>query len=199
MAAGAIVLAAGDSTRMGEHKILLPYNGVTVIEHIVRQLQIAGIRNVVVVTGRDAADVENALSTTSVDTVHNPDYKDGMLTSVRAGLKALQSDVSGAFVCIGDQPGLRAEGVTELRWSTERAPEHIHIPTYRERRGHPVYIPRRCWLRVFNEFDDVGLRGLFRTEEESVVHVELDAPWVVEDIDYPEDYARALKKLEDER
>ena len=192
----AIVLAAGDSVRMGQHKILLPYNGVTVIEHIVRQIQIAGISEIVVVTGRDPEGVRESLQTSSAGCVHNADYKNGMLTSVRTGLQSLSTDIEGAFMCLGDQPGLRAEGVTELRWSVEAHPDVIHVPTYQERRGHPLYIPRRFWLRVLNEFDDEGLRGLLRAESANIIHDQIDAPWVLQDIDHPEDYTRALRDLE---
>lgn len=197
MANSALVLAAGESSRMGRHKILLPYNGMTVIEHIVEQLTEAGVSEVIVVVGKDAKSVRDALAETSAVIAENVNYQEGMLSSVRVGIASLSEDSERAAVCLGDQPAIRDALVGALFEQAAAQPGKIIVPVYEGRRGHPLLIPRRYWSSVLERYDDVGLRGLLEEQGASVLEWLVDDAWVLDDMDYPEDYSRELRRLKD--
>ena len=126
---GAVILAAGMSSRMGANKLLLPWrDGLPIVAHVAAKFPRAGISPVVVVTGRDAALVEAALAAFDLRCVHNPRYATGeMLSSLQVGLRALPGGLAGAFVQPAHEPG----------WSL--------APSYAGRRGHPVLLDRGNW------------------------------------------------------
>ncbi|MFP6583429.1 MAG: nucleotidyltransferase family protein [Candidatus Hydrogenedentota bacterium] len=198
MANSALVLAAGDSSRMGRHKILLPFNGMTLIEHIVNQLTEAGVSEVVVVVGKGAPSVREALAETSAVIAENVHYQNGMLSSVRVGLAALSDESQRVAVCLGDQPAIRCALVRALFEQAAAQPGKIIVPVYEGRRGHPLLIPRCHWSSVLERYEDLGLRGLLQEHASSVLEWLVDDAWVLDDMDYPEDYARELRRLEEE-
>ncbi len=199
MTCAAIVLAAGDSTRMGQQKITLPFNGVTVIEHIVQTLERCGLGKVVVVVGRDAAEIRAALRGCSVNVVDNPDYQQGMLTSVRAGLRALGDEMDAALVCLGDQPSIQPSVVRAVIECGASSPSDIVVPGYEGKRGHPLLIPSEYWKSIVSSYDDVGLRGLLQEYSSKITDLPGEESWVLDDMDYPEDYQRELKRLENDQ
>lgn len=194
---GAIVLAAGASTRMGRQKLLLPFGGATVIEHVVGELQRAGVSEIRVVTGHDHVGVVARLSVVGVTVVENPDYPEGMLSSVRTGLRDAPGTWSAALIALGDQPLLQAETVKLLMTAHAESPSMLVVPAYDGRRGHPLVLPSGYWGEVFSRYDDVGLRGVLRAHEESVREVPVSSSEVLSDMDYPDDYRAALAALRD--
>ena len=196
MTVPAVVLAAGNATRMGDQKVLLPFHGMTVIEHIVRQIIKAGITEVHVVVGRDANAIRTALVHTSASVTENPIYEQGMLTSVRAGICSLGPDASGCILCLGDQPSIQSSVINAVSAKALDPDPPIVVPVYCDRRGHPIYIPSRFFDAICTSYDDVGLRGLMQEHADSVCLEPVDASWILDDTDYPEDYQRELKRLE---
>lgn len=195
MTCAAVVLAAGNSTRMGQQKILLPFNGTTVIEHIVARITASGISEIIVVVGRDAAKIRQALQNAPVIIVDNPDYEQGMLTSVRAGLSASTDQSNAALICLGDQPAIQTSVIEAVMNQGTLEDTNIVVPVYRDRRGHPLYIPKQYWPNVLNAYDDTGLRGLLQEFSHAVQHLPVDESWILDDMDYPEDYQRELDRL----
>lgn len=193
---GAVVLAAGESTRMGTQKLLLPYAGCTVIENIIDQVLESGVDTCVVVTGHEADRVQDCLRARNVVFAHNTNYRAGMLTSVRAGLTAAGGSWQGAVIVLGDQPSFRAETIAALLEEQAKHPESVLLPVFEGRRGHPILVPKRFHTEIMNRFDDTGLRGLLRAHPEAMIEVTVDTPSVLEDMDYPEDYQRALRALD---
>jgi CTP:molybdopterin cytidylyltransferase MocA len=107
-----LLLAAGLSTRMGDFKLTLPWDGTTVIGRVTQTLREAGLADILVVTGHRSDDVVRALAGKAVRTVHNPEYGTGeMLTSVQVGLRALQPNTVAALLCLGDQPQMEVTTV----------------------------------------------------------------------------------------
>lgn len=196
--AGAVVLAAGMSTRMGRQKLLLPFAASTVIGHVVAELQRSAVRDVHVVIGHDAAEVCAALEGSGAVCVENPDYETGMLSSVRAGLRSAPAAWTAALIALGDQPLLRSHTVDALLEIHRESRDQIVVPTYEGRRGHPLVLPRRYWDDVLTLFDDVGLRGVLHAHAAAVREVALDTATLLTDMDYPEDYRRALETFEPE-
>src|SRR5688572_19178404 len=103
----AIVLAAGESRRMGKLKPLLPYGSVTVIQAVVRSLRASPIDAVIVVLGHRSEEIAAALSEEGVETCLNPRYREGMLTSVQVGIAAASPDTEWLAIALGDQPSLK--------------------------------------------------------------------------------------------
>lgn len=193
---GAVVLAAGESTRMGTQKLLLPYAGSTVIENIIDQVLESGVDTCVVVTGHEPDRVQDCLRARNVVFAHNANYREGMLTSVRAGFTAAGATWQGAVIVLGDQPSMRAETINRLLEEHANNSDSVLLPTFEGRRGHPILVPRRFHTEIMNRFDDTGLRGLLRAHPEAMIEVTVDTPSILEDMDYPEDYQRALRALD---
>lgn len=189
----AIVLAAGASTRMGQQKLMLPFGGSTVVKHILGQLTQSTVDDIVVLTGHDPDCVQGL----DVKTVHNAQYTDGMLSSIRVGLQAISESAEGAMIVLGDQPLIQTSTIDAVAEAFRASPDAITVPVYKERRGHPVVIPIRFIPEILTQYDEVGLRGLLRAHPESVSEIPVSSETVLVDMDYPEDYQAALRKLEE--
>ncbi len=141
----AIVLAAGLSSRMGANKLLLPWrDGQPIVAHAAAKYAQAGIDDIIVVTGRDAAEIRAAMTPLKVRPVHNADYATGeMLSSVKVGLKALPSGLAATFIQPADMPGIPLEIISQL--AAQHKPGWNLAPQYDGRRGHPVLLDRASW------------------------------------------------------
>ena len=194
MSAGAIVLAAGASTRMGRQKLLLPFAGTTVVAHIVLELHAGGVAAVYVVTGFEPEKVRGALAKERVTFAHNLDYTRGMLSSIRAGLASVPQDWSAVLIALGDQPLICAAHVTTLLQEHARTSEDILVPGHHGRRGHPLLLPRRFWQEAMMQHDDTGLRGLLHGHADRVRLIEVGTDDVLHDMDTPEEYDRTVMR-----
>jgi molybdenum cofactor cytidylyltransferase len=195
MSVGAIVLAAGNSTRMGEQKVLLSFNGVTVIEHIVNKLANAALSEIIVVAGKDAKGIRSALHEANAVVVENPDVERGMLSSVRIGIESLGGDVGGCLICLGDQPALQSSVIEAVVAAGAKSQSNIVVPEYRDRRGHPIYISHKYFANIMTSYDETGLRGLLQEFSDMVHGLSVEESWILDDMDYPEDYQRELERL----
>jgi len=195
----AIVLAAGESRRMGAQKMLLPFGSATVIAHVVDQLLNSAIDQVLVVVGHAGDSVAEALSGRAVAVVHNADYKFGMLSSVRCGLRALPGQCSAIMVALGDQPAITTGLIDELLQTFARNDKGILTPLFQGRRGHPLLFSERYRAEILTRYDDdVGLRGLLHAHPGDVFEWAAPTAAVLSDMDYPDDYRRELAALESE-
>lgn len=186
----AILLAAGQSRRMGEFKQLLTYSGRTFVECCAGHLLASRIDELVVVTGHREADVRRALGRRDLRFAHNADYREGMSSSVKCGVRAVSAAARAVVVALVDQPQIDASIIDQVIAEYERRPALIVIPTYGGRNGHPVLID----LRLRDEllaFDPArGLRQVVQAHAAEVVHIEVTTDAVLTDFDYPEDYKR---------
>ena len=186
-----LVLAAGRSTRMGElNKLLAEVDGVPMLVRVVQTLREGGLDRVVVVTGHESDAVQAALSElANIEFVSNPDYQDGLSTSLRAGVRALDTDVDGALVALGDMPWVRPDHVRRLLAAFE--PEAICVPVHNRKRGHPVLWSARFFAEFEKLVGDVGARHLLEQHADDVRLVSIDDQGVHVDVDTPE----ALEQL----
>jgi molybdenum cofactor cytidylyltransferase len=189
----AIVLAAGRSRRMGVQKLLLDYGGKSVISRIVEQLLDSVIDEVYVVVGHDRDRV--AEESRGVSVVFNEDYKTGMLSSVRCGLRAIPETCRAVLVVLGDQPTITSKLVDEIVRAYAATEKGIVVPTYAGSRGHPLIISTRYRDRILTGYDDVGLRGLLHEHPGDVFELAVSTPHVCMDMDEPSDYSRAVDAL----
>ena len=183
-----IVLAAGQSRRMGRHnKLLEPVDGDPMVRHAVRAAaSTAGGGPVVVVTGHERAEVEASLAGFDVAFSHNPDYGAGLSTSLARGVAALPSGVEGAIVCLADMPGVRAEHLARLRDAFDPgAGAAICVATRRGKRGNPVLFASRFFSEMCDVEGDVGARHLIGVYADLVREVEMPDDGVLLDIDSP--------------
>jgi len=187
---GAVVLAAGRSRRMGDrNKLLEPVDGKPLVAHSVDALLDAGVSPVVVVLGHEADRVRAVLGDRAgLRFVHNPDYAEGMSTSLRTGIQALTGDeLDGAFVALGDMPWVRARHLEALREAFAPAEERaICVPVHRRKRGNPVLWGASFFPEMQRVTGDVGARGLLRAHPDQVHLVPVDDPAVHLDVDTPD-------------
>jgi CTP:molybdopterin cytidylyltransferase MocA len=190
----AIILAAGRSRRMGTQKLLLPFAGQTVIEHIVDQVLAAAVRDRVAVVAGENDAVAAALSKKSITLAINPDPEAEMLSSVRVGLRAMRPDAQAAIIVLGDQPSLQSEVINRLVSAFQTTGKGIVVPVHENKRGHPLLIAAHHFDELQRHFDNVGLRGLLAAHADEVEEIESTDSGVLADMDYPEDYQRELKR-----
>jgi molybdenum cofactor cytidylyltransferase len=190
----AVVLAAGESRRMGTQKLLLPYGGTTVVEAVVRAALDSNADETMVVVGADREAVRNALKSYPVTFAVNEDFRRGMLSSVQAGLEALPGGAEAAVLMLGDQPAVASRTVDELVLAYRERGRGIFLPVYGQRRGHPILVDTGYRSEILGLDPGVGLRQLVQAHPEDVVAVEVDETEAPEDMDDPDDYARAVSK-----
>lgn len=192
----AVLLAAGQSRRMGRPKMTLPWkNGETLIVHVAQVFVEAGADPVVVVTGADRELVEGALEGLPIRFVHNPDYSaGGMLSSVQAGLASLtMPEIEAAAVAPGDIPFLMPETVRAiLEWWRAR-PTPLLAPSYERRRGHPMLLARAEWPGVMALERGKTMRDFFRARAEEIEYLVVGDPGVLADIDTPGEYEEGIR------
>ncbi|MBN1563841.1 MAG: putative selenium-dependent hydroxylase accessory protein YqeC [Anaerolineae bacterium] len=185
---GAVVLAAGRSARMGRSKVLLPWDGRTVIESIVTRLITARIPEIVVVTGYRGGDVARALKKLPVRTVHNPGYMAGeMLSSLQVALGDLAQTTAASLVVLGDQPSLDGRVISRVMDAYATRQGGIVVPEHRGQRGHPVLFDRRFWPELL-ALESGAPRDVMRRHPDHIAAVEVESDSILRDIDTPEQY-----------
>jgi molybdenum cofactor cytidylyltransferase len=190
----AVVLAAGESLRMGTQKLLLPFGETTVIEAIVRTALDSEVDRTLVVLGADREKVRRVLRSYPLIFAVNKEYRLGMLSSIQAGFRALPGDAEAAVLMLGDQPAIPAGVIDSLVCNYRENSRGIIIPVYAGRRGHPVLV-ETAYKREISGLDRaVGLRQLMGAHPEDILEVEVSSPAVLSDMDRPEDYADATGK-----
>jgi len=187
---GAVVLAAGMSTRMGQPKLLLPWTEKnSIIEHIVQQLINSQIEHIVVVTGHMANEVEALLKPMGVEIIHNRSYRTGeMLSSLKVGLEAMPDHVAGALIVLGDQPRLQPKVIYKVLMAHSQGKSDLIAPSFERRRGHPILLGRRYWADVINLPTNGMLRTVINANNEQIHYVNVNTDSVLRDVDTPQDY-----------
>ena len=188
---GAVVLAAGLSTRMGEPKVLLPWDkDKTIIEHIVAQLIAARVDHITVVTGHKSKEVKALVKPMGVQTVFNRSYKTGeMLSSLKAGLRAMPDRVAAALVTLGDQPRIQPKIIYQILSAYAETNAPIIAPSYKMKRGHPMLIARSIWGEIFNVRRDGSPRDVINAHAEDIHYVNVNTDSILRDVDTPQDYS----------
>jgi len=189
----AVLLAAGESRRMGRPKLTLPWGtGGSVISQVVARFREAGADPLLVVTGGDRDEVERALQGAGAQCLLNPNYRQGgMLSSIKVGLRSLlEGEAEAAMVAPADLPSLTVETLRSLLGHRRRSGADLIVPSYEMRRGHPVLIDRYLWQEVLDLPDGETLRDFLRRRPGLIDYVVVEDAGVIQDIDIPEDYER---------
>jgi len=188
----AVILAAGESRRMGTQKLLLPFGETTVVGAVVATALTSRVDRVLAVLGADRDAVRQKLEPLGIDFVVNENFAEGMLSSVQAGFRALPADAEAAIVMLGDQPFLPASVVDAVVEAYRRYGKGIVVPAFQGRRGHPVLISQKYRDEVLALDPTDGLRRLMHAHPEDIFEAEVEDANILRDMDVPEDYANEL-------
>jgi molybdenum cofactor cytidylyltransferase len=193
----AIVLAGGDSSRMGSPKALLTDpEGLTFVARIATAMRAAGLTDIVIVTGRHHDEIVGALdrlpSAGALRVMRNEEPSRGQLSSLWVGLDACRHDTDAADVTLVDVPFVAPATIAAViaAWSNGRPP--IVRPSFRGRRGHPVIFDRRLFDELRRAPLEVGARAVVGAHYAESVDVPVDDPGCLVDVDTPADYRRAI-------
>jgi len=190
----AILLAAGESRRMGEFKQLLRLNNKTFVEHCVDNLLASRVDEVIIVTGHRELEVRRAVGDRPVRFAHNVDYQSGMASSIKCGIRAISPGMRACVLALVDQPQIGADVTNLVIETREKAPGIIVIPTYQGKNGHPILLDVSLKEEILAMDPEQGLRQVVRAHLGQVARVEVSSSAVLEDCDLPEDYERLLKQ-----
>jgi molybdenum cofactor cytidylyltransferase len=186
-----LILAAGESRRMGRDKALLTYRGRTFLENIMDHLGAAGIEKITVVLGHHADIIQRAVNLGAAQVVVNHEYPRGQTSSLQLGLAAARADSPEAVVlCLVDHPAISAEVLTKLieRFESTRPP--VLIPTHNGQRGHPVVISQTLFPELLALPPGQPANTVIRKYHDVTEFVEVADPGILLDVDEPETYER---------
>lgn len=189
---GAIVLAAGLSTRMGHPKLLLPWGETNVIGQVIAVLIACEIQPMVIVTGKTHEDIQKQFGRGNIHLAYNPDFDDGrMLKSLKTGLKKMtELGASATLLALGDQPQILPETIRAVMAAQMANQKLLIIPSHQIRRGHPWGIPRLFWEEIIHLPNDLTMRDFINSHRSDIQYVNVDSASILSDLDTPEDYQR---------
>ncbi len=187
----AVVLAAGQSSRMGANKLLLSLDGKPLLRHVVEAIRAAGMASIVVVLGHEAEKIRAALAGDDLAFALNPNYRLGLATSLKCGLAAAPEACDGAMIFLGDMPNVDPELVKRMMAAFDPAQKRaIVVPVKGGRQGHPVLWGRRFFPLLQEKLSgDSGAKHLIAENAEWVARIEAAHDGVFADLDTPEDFS----------
>jgi molybdenum cofactor cytidylyltransferase len=187
----AIILAAGQSRRMGQPKMLLPWGKWIVIEQVIRTFIGAGIEDILVVTGGTRELIEKAIEPYPVKKVYNSHYEAGeMLSSLQLGLQTLPHQVQATLIGLGDQPQVQERTVRLVCEAYRESQSRLVVPSFQMRRGHPWLVAAPLWSEILGLKPPETPRDFLKRHAADIRYVEVDTPSVLADLDTPEDYQK---------
>jgi CTP:molybdopterin cytidylyltransferase MocA len=192
-----VVLAAGRSARMGSPKALLDFLGVPFIVRILEALQALEVKTRVVVLGPDAPRIQPAIAAHDCMIVENPEPETGPIASLRGALRALQPvQPRAVLVWPVDLPHVRVSTVERVMDAHRHSPGHVIVPTFAERRGHPVIWGSPLFAELLENKTATreGARAVLHSQEGQVITVAVDDPAVIDQVNTPEDYERLIRE-----
>ena len=188
----AVVLAAGRSLRMGsKNKLLERLGGKSILHHVVTALQESKIKSVVVVLGHEAEKIKIDLEGEDVTYVMNPDYEQGIGTSISTGIRSVDKSTRGALIMLGDMPVISAKTIDKLVYDFNRNPQaEIVVPTYEDQSGNPVLWSTRFFPQLSSLSGDRGGKPLIEKNTDVVSFCSVDSESVHIDVDNSDELER---------
>ena len=192
----AVILSAGESSRMGRPKALLPIDGVRFVEKIVSTLKSTNVGNIIVVLGHNAEEIRRKISDLPVTILINHDYKQGQLSSLQVAIRHLESSgspVDGILVHLVDHPYIEAKLVNLMIDRFYETKKLIVVPRFQDRRGHPVIFARALFSELLAAGTDQGAKPVVHAHRDDTLEIDTDDKGVLIDIDTPEEYRLHVK------
>lgn len=183
----AIVLAAGESRRMGQLKQLIKIQGKTFLQHITDQILNAGINKIFIVTGFAAEKIKEESGVTSAQFVINKNYSNGQFSSLQTGVYNLPKDCSGVVVCLADQPHIKSEWIIKMLDVFNRTNAPIVTPKFNVKRGHPIILNDSLFNEILEMSPTQTAHDLKTNHYEKIVDVLIDDEGLIVDADTLQD------------
>ncbi len=185
----AIILAAGESKRMGEPKMLLPWGKISVLGQVLSTFQQAGIGDITVITGSSHEQVEQIVNQYKVRSIFNNQFASGeMLSSLQLGLEAQSSQAQATLIGLGDQPQVQAGTVRLICETFRERKSKLIVPSFQRRRGHPWLVERSLWNELLTIKSPRSPRDFLNEYADEIEYVEVNTSTILADLDTPEDY-----------
>jgi len=185
----AILLAAGESKRMGELKQLMPFGqNTTIVEQAIDNLLSSAVNEVIVVVGYRAEEVIKSIVGKPVKIAINLNYRQGMSTSIIAGLNLVDSRAQAVMLTLGDQPLINSQTINRLIEEFHNHDRGIAIPIYQSRRGHPIIFAIKYKEKLLELKGDIGGRQIVKDHPDDILEVAVNAGGIITDIDTISDY-----------
>jgi molybdenum cofactor cytidylyltransferase len=190
----AIILGAGESSRMGRPKLLLPFGESTMIGTVISNVLASSVEKVIVVLGANYELHEKAVRDYPVDVVRNERYPEGMLSSVQCGLNRVPENTEAVMVLLGDQPMIQAPEMDRLIESYRNSEKGIAIATHGKKRGHPMLFGKKFIPEIKGYHREASLRDLLKDHPSEVLEMNTGNDGILRDIDTENDYQYELKQ-----
>ena len=188
-----LILAAGNSSRMGKTKQLLPYKNATLLEWAIEQAQKSVVKNVFCVLGANKEVIEKQLTSNIVEIIYNPNYKDGLSTSIVKGIEFLLNyNFDSVLIMLADQPHVTSEYLNSLIEASKNNPSKLIASNYQGSVGVPAIFPKNYFNDLLDLKGDKGAKNFLLQQNNNVIKV--NSTQNLLDIDTPEDYQHLLKQ-----
>lgn len=187
----AIILAAGQSKRMGRPKMILPWGNTTVLGKVIETVYQSGIEDVLIVTGGARVEVESIATSYKTQTTHNENFRyEEMLTSIQLGIRGQKAQSEATLICLGDQPQVEERCVRSIFEAFQKTKSSIIVPSYQMRRGHPWLIGKNLWDEILQMHTPESMRDFLNKHKTDIHYVEYETTSILQDLDTPEDYMK---------
>ncbi len=190
----AIILAAGESKRMGFPKMLLNFNGKSMLERVIENVTGSNIDNTLVVLGAEKEKITELIIKSNVILCYNDNYKLGMLSSVKCGIINIPVNCNAVLVFQGDQPFITSGVTNTVIEAFNSSEKEIVIPVNNKKRGHPLMIGRKYFYKIKDLNDNEGLRSLAQLFPDDVLEVETEDQEILRDFDTYEEYLKEINQ-----
>ena len=189
----AVILAAGESRRMGkQNKLLLRLGGETLLVKLVTSVCASDVGQVLVVIGHEAEKIRNELNDFSLNFVYNPNFSEGMTTSIKSGVKEIPKDCDGLLICLADMPFINTSEINKLIHAyvqnRVKGESLIVVPVFKGQRGNPVLFSKEFQNDILKHKNKSGCKEVIMNNTESVMEIEMDDENILVDVDTLEDF-----------
>ena len=195
----AVILAAGDSRRMGkQNKLLLPIGGEALLVKLVASVCASDVGQVLVVIGHEAEKIRRELNEFPLNFVYNPNFSEGMTTSIKYGVKVVSDECDGLLICLGDMPFINTSEINKLIHAYVKnrikGKGLIVVPVFKRQRGNPVLFSIEFQNDILEHKKESGCKEVIMKNSDSVMEIEMDTENMILDVDTMEDY-RSISDL----
>nr|WP_321401539.1 NTP transferase domain-containing protein [uncultured Desulfobacter sp.] len=193
---GALIPAAGLSSRMGRYKPLLPLGRSNMIGTVIELFKTAGIHDIIVVTGHNHDRLAPVVEAAGARPLFNPDFESGMFSSIRTGVAALPSGIDGFFLLPADTPAIRPATLDLIQKQFEAAKDKLIVPAFKGETGHPPLIPARMIPFITGAGPDANLRQILFSDPNRIIQLPVPDRGILMDADTPEGYDQVKFKYD---